>query len=303
MIYQKIEDLIGHTPILKLNHLTDSSMSDIYVKLEFYNPGNSIKDRAAAEMIRSLEESGQLSPGMTIIEPTSGNTGISAAMLAAAKGYRLILVMPDTMSAERRQILSAYGAELVLTDGSQGMKGALEKTEELVREKGYLTLAQFSNPSNALAHEKTTALEIIEDFEQLDAFVSGIGTGGTLSGNAKTLKAHYPDIRIVGVEPEESAVISGHPAGPHKIQGIGAGFIPSILDQDLLNETMTVSDSEAFEMTSLLAKKEGLFLGISSGAALAASLRLAKQLGKGKKILTIAPDSGHKYLSTPGLFY
>lgn len=303
MIYQTIESLIGHTPVLKLNRIVRPSMADIYLKLEFYNPGGSIKDRAAAEMIRSLESSGRLKPGMTIVEPTSGNTGISAAMIAAAKGYRIILVMPETMSAERRQIMAAYGAEFILTDGAKGMRGAIEKTEELVREKGYLTLAQFSNPSNAAAHEEHTATEILSDFEQLDAFISAIGTGGTLTGNAKILKAHYKDIRIIGVEPQESAVISGGSAGPHQIQGIGAGFIPKSLNCDLLDQTVSVSTAQAFETTALLAEQEGLFLGISSGAAVAAALQIADSLGPGKQVLAIAPDSGHKYLSMEGVFH
>lgn len=302
MIYSTIESLIGHTPVIKLNRIVQPSMADVYVKLEFYNPGGSIKDRAAAEMIRVLESSGQLRPGMTIVEPTSGNTGISAAMIAAAKGYRMILVMPETMSAERRQIMAAYGAEFILTEGSKGMRGAIEKTEELVREKGYLTLAQFSNPANATSHEHSTAAEIIADFEQLDAFVSAIGTGGTLTGNAKILKSHYKNIRIIGVEPQESAVISGGSAGAHQIQGIGAGFIPDNLDCNLLDQTLCISTAQAFETTALLAEQEGLFLGISSGAAVAAALQTAEALGPQKKVLAIAPDSGHKYLSMKGLF-
>lgn len=302
MICDNIEALIGHTPVLKLNRLVSGEMAEVYVKLEFYNPGGSVKDRAALEMIRDLEERGKLRPGMTIVEPTSGNTGISAAMLAAAKGYRLILVMPETMSAERRQMMSAYGAEFLLTEGAKGMRGAIEKAEELIAEKGYLSLYQFDNPANPRAHEKSTAKEILSDFDHLDAFVAGVGTGGTLSGTAKGLKSHYGDIRIVAVEPAESAVLSGEASGPHKIQGIGAGFVPGNYSEQLTDEVFRVSTEEAFAMTLLLGEKEGLFVGISSGAAVYAALETAKKLGSGRKVLALAPDSGHKYLSMEGLF-
>lgn len=302
MIYNNIEALIGHTPVLKLGRIVSEEMAEVYLKLEFYNPGGSVKDRAALEMLRVLEEEGKLRPGMTIVEPTSGNTGISAAMLAAAKGYRLILVMPETMSAERRQMMSAYGAEFLLTDGAKGMSGAIEKAQELVAEKGYLSLYQFDNPANPRSHEKSTAKEIISDFDRLDAFVAGVGTGGTLSGTASVLRSHYEDIRVVAVEPAESAVLSGENPGAHKIQGIGAGFVPGNFRRELTDEVVKVPTAEAFAMTALLAEKEGLFLGISSGAAVWAALETARNLGRGKKVLALAPDSGHKYLSMEGLF-
>ena len=302
MIYENIVDLIGKTPSVRLNHIVSEDMAEVYVKLEYFNPTGSIKDRAAMQMVKEMALSGKLKKGDTIVEPTSGNTGIGIAMIGAAKGYKVVLTMPDTLSVERRRMLSAYGAELVLTDGTKGMNGAIEKAKELVAEKGYIMLSQFDNPANPLIHRLTTGQEILEDFANLDAFVAGIGTGGTISGVAEAIKDAMPGVRIIGIEPNNSNVLNGGKAGPHKLQGIGAGFIPENLNRALVDQVMEISAEEAFEMTRKLAQEEGLFVGISSGAAVVAALRVAKELGKGKRVLVIAPDGGSRYLSIEGLF-
>ncbi|CDF57582.1 cysteine synthase A [Thermobrachium celere] len=299
MILNSIYEAIGKTPIVKLNNIVDKDSAEIYVKVEFFNPGGSVKDRIALNMIEEAEKEGLLKKGDTIIEPTSGNTGIGLAMVCAAKGYRLILVMPETMSIERRRILKAYGAELILTEGSKGMKGAVEKAIQLAEEKGYFMPMQFENIYNPKAHMKTTALEILDDMEgKIDMFIAGVGTGGTITGVGEVLKQKIKDIKIVAVEPKDSAVLSGGSPGPHKIQGIGAGFIPKILNRDVIDEIVAVSNEDAMEYARLLAKKEGILVGISSGAALYAAVLKAKELGKGKRIVVILPDTGERYLST-----
>lgn len=294
-----VSRLIGETPIVKLNRYVEEGSADIYVKLEYFNPGSSVKDRISLAMIEAAEEEGKLKAGEAIVEPTSGNTGIGLAMVAAAKGYRLIVVMPDTMSMERRNLLRAYGAELVLTPGAEGMKGAIIKAEELAEEHGYFLPQQFDNAANPAVHERTTGPEIVEQMsEGLDGFVSGIGTGGTITGAGKVLRKHFPNIKIIAVEPEESPVLSGGSPGPHKIQGIGAGFVPKVLDTDVYDDIYPIANEEAFEASRLVAKKEGILGGISSGAAIAAARKLARELGEGKKVLAILPDNGERYLST-----
>ncbi|GAA0353640.1 cysteine synthase A [Bacillus horti] len=299
-VANSITDLIGQTPLVKLNRLVGSEDADVYLKLEFANPGSSVKDRIALAMIEDAEQRGVLSKDTTIIEPTSGNTGIGLAMVAAAKGYKTILVMPDTMSLERRNLLRAYGAELVLTPGAEGMKGAIKKATELAEEnQNYFMPQQFNNPANPRVHELTTGKELVEQAgDQLDAFISGIGTGGTITGAGKVLKEKYPSIQIVAVEPKDSPVLSGGKPGPHKIQGIGAGFAPEILDTEIYDEIITVANEEAFEVGRRLAKEEGILGGISSGAAVSAALQVAKRLGKGKKVIAIVPSNGERYLST-----
>ncbi|MDO5096283.1 MAG: cysteine synthase A [Peptostreptococcaceae bacterium] len=302
MVYESILDLIGKTPSVRLNKIVEEDMAEIYVKLECFNPSGSVKDRAALGMIRDLAMAGKLPKGSTIVEPTSGNTGIGIAMIGAVKGYKVVLTMPDTLSVERRRMLSAYGAELVLTEGAKGMKGAVEKAQELVELEGYIMLSQFDNESNPKIHKHTTAMEILDDFSNLDAVVAGVGTGGTVSGVAEGMKNAMPNIRIVAVEPAESAVLSGNAPSPHKIQGIGAGFVPENYNADLIDEVMPVAEKEAFEITKKLATEEGIFVGISSGAAVWAALQVAKKLGKGKRVLAILPDGGNRYLSIDGLF-
>lgn len=289
--------LIGKTPVVKLNQLTDDTMADVYVKLEGMNLTGSVKVRAAYGMIDEAEKLGLLKPGMKIVEPTSGNTGIALAYIGKIKGYPVSIVMPDTMSVERRNIIKAYGADLVLTDGSKGMSGAIKEATRMAEEEDYFMPQQFNNFANRNIHYSTTGVEIIEAFDTLDAFVSTVGTGGTISGAGKRLKEHYPSIEVVGVEPVESPVLSGGQAGPHKIQGIGAGFIPTIYDADVVDRIEQVISPEAFEMTKRLLDEEGLFLGISSGAAVIAALRTAKRLGKGKTVVVISPDNGEKYIS------
>jgi cysteine synthase len=298
-VANSITDLIGQTPIVKLNRLVDENSAEVYLKLEYMNPGSSVKDRIALAMIEAAEEIGDLKPGVTIIEPTSGNTGIGLAMVAAAKGYRAILVMPETMSMERRNLLRAYGAELILTPGPEGMNGAIRKAEELSKEKGYFMPQQFKNEANPEVHKRTTGKEIVEQMDQLDAFVSGIGTGGTISGAGEVLREKFPSIKIYAVEPTDSAVLSGGKPGPHKIQGIGAGFIPDVLDTKIYDEVIQIQNEEAFEFARRAAKEEGILGGISSGAAISAALKVAKELGKGKKVLAIIPSNGERYLSTP----
>lgn len=294
-----ITGLIGETPIVKLNNLTDENSAEVYAKLEFMNPGSSVKDRIAIAMVESAEKSGELKPGATIIEPTSGNTGIGLAMVASAKGYKSVLVMPDTMSKERRNLLRAYGADLVLTPGADGMKGAIKKAEELKEEHGYFMPQQFDNKANPAIHAATTGKEIVEQMtDGLDAFISGIGTGGTITGAGKVLKENYDGIKIYAVEPTDSPILSGGSPGPHKIQGIGAGFVPKVLDTNVYDEVLLIENDEAFETSRKVATTNGILVGISSGAAIAAALKVAKELGKGKKVLAILPDNGERYLST-----
>ncbi len=299
-VANSISELVGQTPIVKLNRLVEEGSADVYLKLEYMNPGSSVKDRIALAMIESAEESGELKAGDTIVEPTSGNTGIGLAMVAAAKGYRAILVMPETMSMERRNLLRAYGAELVLTPGPEGMGGAIRKAEELAKENGYFMPQQFKNLSNPEVHRRTTGKEIVEQMsEGLDAFVSGIGTGGTITGAGQVLKQNFDNVKIYAVEPVDSPVLSGGKPGPHKIQGIGAGFVPDILDTKVYDEVIQISNDQAFEYARRAAKEEGILGGISSGAAICAALKVAKELGAGKKVLAIIPSNGERYLSTP----
>lgn len=297
MIKGHLLNMIGNTPVVKLNHMTNEETADVYVKLEGFNLTGSVKARAALGMIEEAEAAGILKPGVKIIEPTSGNTGIALAYIGKLKGYEVNIVMPDTMSVERRNIIKSYGAELILTDGSKGMSGAIAEAARLAQEEGYFMPQQFTNVANRKIHYNTTGLEIIEDFETLDAFVASVGTGGTISGAGKRLKEHYASIQIVGVEPVESPVLSGGAPGPHKIQGIGPGFIPAIYDASVVDQIEKVDSVAAYEVTKRLLNEEGLFLGISSGAAIAAAIRVAEQLGKGKKVLVISPDNGEKYIS------
>ena len=298
-----ITELIGNTPVVRLNKVAGKDDAVIWTKLESFNPGGSVKDRICLSMIEAAEKEGKIKPGATIIEPTSGNTGIGLAMVCAAKGYKLVLTMPETMSVERRMLLKAYGAELILTPGSEGMKGAVMRAEELAKEnKNYFIPQQFKNPANPEIHRRTTAQEILRQVkESIDAFVSGVGTGGTLTGVGEVLKPKYPGIKIVAVEPAASPVLSGGTPGPHKIQGIGAGFIPDVLNMKIIDAIITVKDDEAKETAVRLAEKEGLLVGISSGAAAFAALKVARELGKGKTVVVIFPDTGERYLST-GLF-
>lgn len=298
-----ITDLIGQTPVVKLNRLTGADDAEVYLKLEYFNPGSSVKDRIALAMIEAAEKMGDLKEGTTIIEPTSGNTGIGLAMIAAAKGYKSVLVMPETMSMERRNLLRAYGAELVLTPGPDGMNGpngAIKTAEKLAAENGWFMPQQFKNEANPEIHRLTTGPEIVEAMgDQLDAFVSGIGTGGTITGAGQVLKEKYPDILLVAVEPTDSAVLSGGKPGPHKIQGIGAGFVPDVLDTEIYGEIIQVTNDQSYETARRAAREEGILGGVSSGAAIYAALQLAKRLGKGKKVLAIIPSNGERYLSTP----
>ncbi|MBO1515146.1 cysteine synthase A [Metabacillus bambusae] len=299
-VANSIHELIGETPIVKLNRLVDDNSADVYLKLEFMNPGSSVKDRIALAMIEAAEKSGDLKDGDTIIEPTSGNTGIGLAMVAAAKGLKAIIVMPDTMSMERRNLLRAYGAELVLTPGSEGISGSIRKAEELSKKYGYFMPQQFKNEANPEIHRLTTGKEVVSQMgEQLDAFISGIGTGGTITGVGSVLKENYPSIKIYGLEPADSAILSGGKPGPHKIQGIGTGFVPDTLNTNIYDEVITVKNEEAFETARRAAKEEGILGGISSGAAIFAALKVAKELGKGKKVLAVLPSNGERYLSTP----
>lgn len=303
-VYERITDLIGGTPLLKLNNIVGDTQTqaDIYGKLEYFNPAGSVKDRIARAMIDDAEKSGALKPGAVIIEPTSGNTGIGLASVAASRGYKIILTMPETMSVERRNLLKAYGAELVLTDGAKGMKGAIAKAEELAKETpGSFIPSQFTNPANPAAHKATTGPEIWEDTDgKVDIFVAGVGTGGTLSGVGEYLKSKNPNVKVVAVEPAGSPVLSKGVAGPHKIQGIGAGFVPDTLDTDIYDEIITVENEDAFETGRRLARKGGVLVGISSGAAVYAALQLAKRPeNEGKVIVALLPDTGERYLSTP----
>ena len=303
-IYGNITELIGKTPLLEVKKLGKSLglQARILVKLEYFNPAGSVKDRAALSMIRDAEERGILKEGAVIIEPTSGNTGIGLASIAAARGYRAVFTMPETMSIERRKLLQGYGAEIVLTEGKKGMKGAIEKAAELEREiEGAVVLGQFVNPANPGAHYRTTGPEIWEDTEgNVDVFVAGVGTGGTITGTGGYLKERRAEIEVVAVEPRTSAVLSGEPAGAHGIQGIGAGFVPEILDTEIYDKILTVENKEAYEAAKLLAKEEGILVGISSGAALCAAIRLAEEDAyRGKTIVALLPDTGERYLSKP----
>jgi len=299
MNFSSIHETIGKTPLIKLNNLTDENMADIYVKVEFFNPGGSVKDRPALYMIKDAEEKGVLKKGGTIIEPTSGNTGIALAMIGAAKGYKVIIVMPDTMSIERRKLMEGYGAELILTEGKYGMQGAVDKAVELTEKYGYFMPNQFSNPANVKAHYETTGVEILEAMGgSFDAFVAGVGTGGTITGVGRRLKEANPAALVVAVEPKKSPLLSEGKAGSHKIQGIGANFIPAILDRDLLDEVITVEDEDAMRTSRKVGTSEGILCGISSGANVYAAIQVAKRLGKGKKVVTLLPDTGERYLST-----
>lgn len=300
-VYAKITDLVGSTPLVRVTSIEGADRATILAKLESHNPFGSVKDRIAKGMIEAAETSGALKPGMTIVEPTSGNTGIALAAIAATKGYKIILTMPETMSMERRKLLKAYGAELVLTEGAKGMKGAIAKSEELLAANpSYFCPSQFKNPANPESHRRTTALEIWEDTEgTVDILVSGVGTGGTLTGVASVLKARKPGFKAVAVEPADSPVLSGGQPGPHKLQGIGAGFVPEVLDRSLIDEIVTVAQADAGRLSRQVAAKEGLLVGISSGAALWAASQLAlRPENLGKTIVVIIPSNGERYLST-----
>ncbi len=296
---RSVLDLIGSTPVVKLRSLTAKDDAEVWAKLESFNPGGSVKDRICLNMIETAEREGKLRPGATIVEPTSGNTGIGLALISAVKGYRLILTMPDTMSEERRSLLSAYGAHLILTPDTKGMGGAIHKAEELIQEHpDYFMPQQFNNPANPETHRKTTAVELLKQFKRIDAFVAGVGTGGTITGVGEVLKDKMKNVRVCAVEPAASPVISGGEPGYHKIQGIGAGFIPAVLNRQILDEIIPVSDEDAAIHSRRLAAEEGLLVGISSGAACCAALKLAKLLGKGHVVVTIFADKGEHYLST-----
>lgn len=303
-IYQSVTELIGRTPLLEVKNLEKelNLQARVLVKLEYFNPAGSVKDRAALQMITEAEENGTLKPGSAIIEPTSGNTGIGLASIAASRGYRAIFVMPETMSIERRKLLKGYGAEIVLTEGAKGMKGAIEKAKELEQEiENAVILGQFVNTANPRAHEKTTGSEIWEDTQgQVDLFVAGVGTGGTITGTGAYLKSVNPSIEIVAVEPASSAVLSGENPGPHGLQGIGAGFVPDVLNTSVYDRISKVKEQEAYKASRLLAEKEGVLVGISSGAALSvALLEAGKEENRGKTIVALLPDTGERYLSTP----
>ena len=303
-IYTSADQLIGHTPLLELTHIEkDADLSaKLLAKLEYFNPAGSVKDRIAKAMIDDAEASGKLKPGSVIIEPTSGNTGIGLAAVAAAKGYRIIIVMPETMSVERRQLMKAYGAELVLSEGAKGMKGAIAKADELAKEiPNSFIPGQFVNPANPKAHIATTGPEIWEDTDgKVDIFVAGVGTGGTITGVGQYLKSRNPEVKVVAVEPKSSAVLSTGVAGAHKIQGIGAGFVPQVLDTRVYDEIIPVENDDAFALGKEMGRSEGVLVGISSGAALWAAIEIAKQPGsEGKTIVVLLPDTGDRYLSTP----
>lgn len=292
-------DLIGSTPVVRLNRLLGPDDAEVWAKLEAMNPGGSVKDRICLSMIEAAEREGRLHPGDTIVEPTSGNTGIGLALVAAVKGYKLILTMPDTMSEERRSLLTAYGAALILTPDTKGMHGAIRKAEEILSENpDYFMPQQFSNPANPEIHRRTTAVELLEQFPRLDAFVAGVGTGGTVTGVGEVLKEKRPGVKVYSVEPASSPVLSGGEPGYHKIQGIGAGFVPDVLNTQAYDEIIRVTDDEAALYTRRLAREEGILVGISSGAACTAALQIAQKLGKGKIVVVIFPDTGERYLTT-----
>lgn len=298
---ESILDLIGNTPAVRLRRLPTEGSAEVWAKLERFNPGGSVKDRIGKAMIEAAEEAGLLQPGGVIIEPTSGNTGIGLAMAAAVKGYRLILTMPDTMSPERQWLMQAYGAEIELTAGALGMKGAIARAQELACELGGFVPQQFQNPANPEIHRRTTAVELLDQFDQIDAFVAGVGTGGTLTGVGEVLKTAHPNTLIVAAEPAGSPVLSGGAPGPHKIAGIGAGFVPDVLNRSLIDQILCVEDDDAWHTARELARREGILVGISSGAATWAAIQVAQQLGKDRIVVTLLPDTGERYLST-GLY-
>lgn len=298
---ESILDLIGNTPAVRLRRLPTEGSAEVWAKLERFNPGGSVKDRIGKAMIEAAEEAGLLQPGGVIIEPTSGNTGIGLAMAAAVKGYRLILTMPDTMSPERQWLMQAYGAEIELTAGALGMKGAIARAQELARELGGFVPQQFQNPANPEIHRRTTAVELLDQFDQIDAFVAGVGTGGTLTGVGEVLKTAHPNTLIVAAEPAGSPVLSGGAPGPHIIAGIGAGFVPDVLNRSLIDQILCVEDDDAWHTARELARREGILVGISSGAAAWAAIQVAQQLGKDRIVVALLPDTGERYLST-GLY-
>jgi cysteine synthase A len=302
--YTDITELIGRTPLVRLNRLSPEGGATVYGKVEFFNPGGSVKDRICLNMINEAERQGKLKPGGTIVEPTSGNTGIGLALIAAVRGYKLILVMPESMSMERASLLSSYGAQLVLTPAWEGMKGSIKEAESIIGQNPtYFMPDQFSNPANPAMHRMTTALEIWDAMEgRIDAFVAAVGTGGTITGCGEVFKERNPRIKVIAVEPAGSPVLSGGDPGPHKIQGIGAGFVPKVLNRSILDGVITVTDDEAYQTTKLLSKKEGLLVGISAGANVFAAQNVAKELGPGKNVVTILPDTGERYISVEKYF-
>ena len=303
-MYKDITELIGRTPLVRLNRLSPTGGATIYGKVEFFNPGGSVKDRICLNMIDEAERLGALKPGGTIVEPTSGNTGIGLALVAAVRGYKLILVMPESMSMERASLLSSYGAQLVLTPAWEGMKGAIRESESIIAQNpSYFMPDQFSNPANPAMHKKTTALEILESLNgKIDAFVAAVGTGGTITGCGEVFKERNPNVKVIAVEPAGSPVLSGGEPGPHKIQGIGAGFIPKVLNRAILDRVMTVTDDEAYQTAKQLSKKEGLLVGISAGANVFAAQKVAQELGPGKNVVTILCDTGERYISIEKYF-
>jgi len=303
-MHKDITELIGRTPLVRLNRLSPTGGATIYGKVEFFNPGGSVKDRICLNMINEAERLGALKPGGTIVEPTSGNTGIGLALVAAVRGYKLILVMPESMSMERASLLSSYGAQLVLTPAWEGMKGSIREAESIIAQNpSYFMPDQFSNPANPAMHKKTTAIEILESLDgKIDAFVSAVGTGGTITGCGEVFKERNPNVIVIAVEPSGSPVLSGGEPGPHKIQGIGAGFIPKVLNRAILDRVMTVSDDEAYQTAKQLSKKEGLLVGISAGANVFAAQKVAQELGPGKNVVTILCDTGERYISIEKYF-
>ncbi len=302
--HPNITELIGQTPLVQLNRFADDESARLFAKVEFFNPGGSVKDRICLSMIEAAEQSGKLRPGGTMVEPTSGNTGIGLALVAAVRGYKLILVMPESMSMERASLLSSYGAQLVLTPAWEGMRGAIKEAESIIEQNpNYFMPNQFSNPANPEVHRKTTGPEILEALDgKVDAFVVGVGTGGTITGVGEVLKAKNPKTMIVAVEPSASPVLSGGEPGPHKIQGIGAGFVPNVLNRKIIDRVITVSDDDAYKTAKLLARQEGLLVGISSGANALAAQQIARELGRGKTVVTILPDTGERYISIEKYF-